>query len=366
MSRAAAPRVEPNRNTAQSVPEWMSPPRRARALFLALTFLAPWAAFSDGSRSGLLLDSSEAEAVLALAAEAATGKAPDESAWNGLFETVPFLRLEKRELALQRPFPRDGFRQFVLSPDLAGRALALRRTLESWRKTDLDAIAARIRPYLPATAMLRASIYPVIKPRSNSFVFEADSDPAIFLYLDPEQSPEAFANTVAHELHHIGLASLQAAYEKRIEALPANARHAARWLGALGEGLAVLAAAGSPDVHPLRDFPEADRRRWDQDMEGINQLVAQVDRFLLDVAEGGFTRPEVADRVAFTFFGYRGPWYTVGYHAGARVEKRFGRAVLLECIADPRRLLARFNEVAQQDGSAGFSPALLAAVKDER
>jgi hypothetical protein len=42
------------------------------------------------------------------------------------------------------------------------------------------------------------------KPQIHSFVYDVRGDPAIFLYLDPEQPPAQFENTVAHELHHIG------------------------------------------------------------------------------------------------------------------------------------------------------------------
>ena len=217
---------------------------------------------------------------------------------------------------------------------------------------------------------MRAKVYPVVKPRDNSFVFEADTDPAIFLAVDPTQSESAFANTVAHELHHIGLASLSAAYETRISKLAANPRQAARWMGAFGEGLAVLAAAGSPDVHPMRDFPDADRIRWDQDDELFDQLVGQLNGFFLDVVQGGFAKPEVADRVALGFFGYRGPWYTVGWRMGALVERRLGRAALLDCLRDPRLLLARYNEAAAAANATSpaklplWSPELLAAVAD--
>ncbi|MGK2856039.1 MAG: hypothetical protein ACSLFQ_02410 [Thermoanaerobaculia bacterium] len=38
--------------------------------------------------------------------------------------------------------------------------------------------------YLPPGAAIRATKYPVIKPKPNSFVFEVDFDPAIFTYLD--------------------------------------------------------------------------------------------------------------------------------------------------------------------------------------
>ena len=55
---------------------------------------------------------------------------------------------------------------------------------------------------------------------------------------------------------------------------------------------------------------------------------------------------------------------------GALVEKRFGRAALVECMADPRRLLERYNQAAAQHNTAGgetlplWSTELLEAVAD--
>ena len=106
----------------------------------------------------------------------------------------------------------------------------------------------------------------MIKPQSNGFVFEAATAPAIFLYLDPKQSRAEFENTVAHEAHHIGLSSLDAAYGEKIKSLPEDARKAARWMGAFGEGMAILAAASSPDAPPVADLPERDWILWNLEM----------------------------------------------------------------------------------------------------
>jgi hypothetical protein len=324
-----------------------------------------------GDRVQLTLDVSQAEAVLAILETRAAGKPVAEPLWGTLLASEPYTRLKARETGMGRQFGDDDFRRFVMSEDLLRRAPELRRTLDAWKKTDLQAVGERILPYLPAEARVRARVYPVIKPKTNSFVFEAGTNPAIFLYVDPEQSPAAFANTVAHESHHIGFTDAAKRYDQAIHALPENARKAAEWMGAFGEGLAVLAAAGSPDVHPLRDFPADDAARWDQDAKYLEQQVAQLDQFFRDVASGGFARPEVADHVAFTFFGYRGPWYTVGYAMGAAVEKRRGRAALVACMADPRTLLAEYNRVAEELNAAGgrklplWSADLLRSVKAE-
>jgi hypothetical protein len=65
------------------------------------------------------------------------------------------------------------------------------------------------------------------------------------------------------------------------------------------------------------------------------------------------------------FFGVQGPWYTVGWKMAVIVEKRFGRAVLIEGMRDPPRLLATYNEAAKEANAKGgeklalWSPDLL-------
>ena len=298
-------------------------------------------------------DPSEADAVLAILDLRAANNPVADSDWQRLFQSEPYRRLKQREAAMHRDFTDEDFKRYVNSEDLLKRRELLRRTLENWKKADLRAAANRILPYLPATAKVKASVYPVIKPKTNSFVWETDTNPAIFLYLDPEQSESEFENIVAHESHHIGFSDAGRQYEAKIKALPPNAQKAATWMGAFGEGLAVLAAAGSADVHPMHDFPVEQKIRWDQDMKFWDQELVQVNQFFKDVIDGGFAKPEVADHVAFTFFGYRGPWYVVGYKMGQMVEKHFGRAVLIECMADPRMLLEKYNAAAEQENKTG-------------
>jgi Putative zinc dependent peptidase (DUF5700) len=336
---------------------------------LTAVLLAATAAFAAGTdRIQLSLDTSEADAVVAIQNKHTAGKQVTAAEWQQLFSTEPYLRLKQREASMHRDFTDDDFKRFVLSDDLAMKASDLRRTLDAWKKANLRAVAQRILPYLPPTAQVKAKVYPVIKPKPNSFVFETSTNPAIFLYLNPEQSQAEFENIVAHECHHIGYSSASSEYDARIKSLPENARKAAEWMSAFSEGLAMLAAAGSRDVHPVAAFKPEDRACWDENMKVIDNYLGQLDRFFLDIVHGGFANPEVADHVGFTFFGYRGPWYTVGYKMGVTVEKRFGRAVLIECMSDPRRLLAKYNEAAVEPNAAGkerpalWSPELLSAV----
>jgi hypothetical protein len=149
----------------------------------------------------------EAEAVLAILNKRQAGQPVEEAEWQRPFLSEGYVRLKKRETSMGRSFSDSAFREFVLSEDLLKRTAALSATLESWKTKDLGASARRVLAYLPAETRIRASVYPVIKPQTNSFVFELTTNPAIFMYVDPEQSSSEFENMVAHEFHHVGLTS---------------------------------------------------------------------------------------------------------------------------------------------------------------
>ena len=333
-------------------------------LCLVLACSPPTTASSQSKRVHLRLDSSEAEAVLAILDKRALQQQANGADWQRLLESTPYQTLKRREASMRRPFTDEQFQQFVatLDPERA----RLRRTLQEWQSADLDAVAQRPLRYLPADATIRADVYPVIKPQSNSFVFNVASAPVMFLYLDPQKSRAEFEHTVAHELHHIGLASLDAAYENKIKALPEGAQKAARWMGAFGEGLAVLAAAGSADVAPLADFPERDRILWDAQIDRFASDVDDLNQFFLDTIHGDL-RNDAAAHEGSLFFGYRGPWYSVGYRMAVTIERRLGRSALVATLGDPRQFVARYNEAARADSARGnklptFSEEILQAV----
>ena len=329
---------------------------------------APAPAQQPADRLQLRFDPSEAEAVLAIVAKHQAGELVADSDWQRLFATEPYQRLKQRETGLHTPYALSDseFKLFVL--DSVADAPALRRTLDAWERADLTAAAARAFAYLPADARIRAKVYPVIKPGLNSFVYETRTDPTIFLYLDPTKSAAKIENSVAHELHHIGYATVSARGDSAIAALPPDARAAAEWVGAFGEGFAMLAAAGGPDVHPHAVSSAAERARWDHDLSNFDHDLAAVQQFLLDVATGKLKTEEDRERVGYSFFGVQGPWYTVGWKMAVTIERRFGRARLIDCMLEPRRVLADYNQAAAEQNAAGgerlplWSPELLRAL----
>jgi hypothetical protein len=333
---------------------------RLPVFLLLLSFSLSLAAVD---RVQLTLDTSEADQVLAILALRNQGKPVADSEWQKLFATAPYQRLKQREKAIgesfhdpTRAFTDDDFRRFVLSADLLPRAAALSSTLDRWRKADLRQDATRVLAYLPADAALHAKVYPVIKPVTNSFVWDLSSDPTIFLYLDPEVSREKFENNVTHELHHIGLGSVGPIYNKKIAALPEPAHTAADWMGSFGEGFAMLAAAGGPDVDPHAASSPTEHARWEHDMGQFNDDLRAVNQFFLDILNAKFASSDAIGEKAGSFFGVQGPWYTVGYKMSVMVEKRFGRPALIGTMLDPRCLLVLYNRAAAEQNAADKPP----------
>ena len=230
--------------------------------FIGLVFLCVAGSAQETNRLQIHTDFSEAEAVLAILDKRNAAQSVTDADWQSLFATKPYQRLKNREAAMHREFTDDDFKKFVLSDELVKQREALKQTVLDWKQADLRAAATRALQYLPAESVIRTKVFPLIKPLHNSFVFDMDTDPAIFLYLDPAESSASFENTVAHEMHHIGLSSVGRQYEEKIAALPPEAKTVAEWMGAFGEGEAMLAAAGGPDADPVATATREEKDNW--------------------------------------------------------------------------------------------------------
>jgi hypothetical protein len=121
----------------------------------------------------------------------------------------------------------------------------------------------------------------------------------------------------------------------------------------------MLAAVGSPDVHPHAASPTKERARWDHDMKNVGKDLKTVEKFFLDVIDGRLKTEAAIEERAFSFFGIQGPWYTVGYEMAVVIERRDGRAKLIECMSDPRKLLATYNRAAAELNAKGKPPLAL-------
>jgi hypothetical protein len=326
----------------------------SRAALVGLSLLVPcFAAAQAPDRVPVRMDTGEADMVLLIARQHKTGQEIEPATWNRLWETRGFRRLQAREASMKRSLTRQEFQTFVESDALAQKIDDLSATLDRWRKVDVRAAVDRALAYLPKGTDIRATIFPVIKPQPNSFVF-SDPDPAIFLAVDSEVTPEKLANTLTHELHHIGFAAACPTRDAQSERddLPDRQQLAAKWLSAFGEGFAMLAAAGSPDADPHAASTPEDRARWEKDLRHADEDLVSLDRFFTDILEGRLTA-EKADERGFSYFGVQGPWYTVGYQMAVTIERAFGRDELIRTFCDSRLVPAAYNRAADKLGIKG-------------
>ncbi|HWZ83802.1 MAG TPA: DUF5700 domain-containing putative Zn-dependent protease [Terriglobales bacterium] len=300
-------------------------------------------------RVQLTLDSSEADAALVILQKESENVPVSEADWSVLFATAPYKHLKKREAAMHADLTDDAFRTFLSNRETIARTQDLKRTLQAWKQAPLTSIVERVLTYLPEGAQIHAWVYPEIKPAKNSFVWGTGDERAIVLYLNPALTRAQFENKVAHESHHIGLNSLEKEQVVAVSGLSPTQKKAVGWLGAFGEGVAMLAAAGSPDRHPHSEDDEAARKQWDSDMAQFNINLAAVQQFLLDILDGKLTNDSEMEQRADPFYDTQGAWYTVGYRMACEVEKRFGRQTLTEALVDPRKLLVLYNRAAEQN-----------------
>src|SRR5450759_8565 len=293
------------------------------------------------------LESDQADAALAILDERARGEKPTTVNWQRLFSSEGYQHLKEREASMGRAFTDSAFTAFLMSDTLLRRASLLDRALPSLERLDVSAAAGRSLKYLPTGTLIKARLYLEIKPRTNSFVFTGrDSTPSIFLYVDPDRSPAQLENTIAHELHHIGLN--RACPEPPLpHATPAQ-RMLLRFLGAFGEGQAMLAAAGSPSVHPHASDDDTIQARWDRDVAHAPADFDDLARFFVSVLDGHVTSAESVEQRAFTYFGVQGPWYTVGWVMASTIERELGRDVLVRSLCEPTHFISLYNDAAKR------------------
>lgn len=309
--------------------------------------LPAWPDAALAAARRVTIDDSEAEAALRVIA-APSAERPARLA--ELQATKGFKRLADRERSFNLTLTVDQFDPLwnaATPQSLAGFQAALARA----KAVDVASVTKRPLAYLPAGSTLAATVYFVIKPRTNSFAYDSKGDAALFIYVHPEYSTKRFADTLAHELFHIGFEQncpspeVQAAVDR----LEPGKRRLFDWLSGFGEGFAALAAAGGPDVDPASAAPAAAEPEWRKAESVYGEQMQDLTRFFRGLLTGELSG-EAAETAGDRFLGVQGPWYTVGWRQAVTIERAFGRPVLVECIADQRRLLSAYNRAAAKAG----------------
>jgi Putative zinc dependent peptidase (DUF5700) len=167
-------------------------------------------------------------------------------------------------------------------------------------------------------------------------------------------------------MHQIGYGSgcPTSKAKEEIALAPKNIQNLVDWIGGFGEGFAMLAAAGAPNIHPHKFSKPEDQARWNRDMTNYNSDLKKVEQFFLEIVNNKLNKEE-RDKEGFSFFGIQGPWYTVGWKMAVTIEKMYGRRRLIKCICDERQLLATHNRAAIKYNRRGsetlalWSPAII-------
>jgi hypothetical protein len=324
-----------------------------------LAFLACMTCDSSAKPAGagavhVSVDTDQADAVMRILEARADGEPVPEEAWQAILASEGYRRVMEREaaidsqLGIDRGYTDDAFRQWIESDttltDLADRGPAL----AIWHRVDGEAAGKRALAYLPDTAVLRATIYPIIRKQNNSFVWDLTGDPAIFMYVEPGATREEVEDTLTHELHHVGLA---ASCPRASDPDQETRQLLDRWLTGFGEGLAVLAAAGSPDNPTHASADQEVRADWKEGMQRLEPDMRRLESFFLDVAAGHVQGPEM-ERRGMAFISApdapTGAFYTVGWHMAATVERLQGRDALLDLVCDPVGLIRLYNQAAAE------------------
>jgi hypothetical protein len=294
----------------------------------------------------------EADAVIAILEQRSRGIEPTEEDWRRLQSSEGYVRLKRRQESFGATGFDESFREYLTSDEPLHRLPELREALVKWRSIDFGATGEQAGAYLPRGTEVRATLYPVIKRAPNTFVFEIGTDPAIFVYVNPQRTSAQLENTLAHELHHVGSASCPE--PDGVESLSPEAQQVVRWLSAFGEGMAMLAAAGGPNVHPHSASPAGEWATWERDVGEFAHDLKRIERFFRRVLAGDGSEDELRAEL-FTFINTedvpQGGFYTVGWKMAALVERVQGRDVVVRAVCDPRILLRAYNEVA-----AGYPP----------
>jgi hypothetical protein len=301
----------------------------------------------------------EADSVVAVANRVAVGSALSSADLEHLAGTIGFRHLQERQARFGGALADSTMAAFVNELAASGRFAAYREALRRLEGVNVASAAKRASAYLPRGTTLRARLYFEIKPHANSFVFTgSDSLPSIFLSVQPENTPKQAMNTLAHELHHIGVASAcrEAARIDTSRVTPPVAT-LLEFLSAFGEGRAMLAAAGGPDVHPHAADPDSIRKRWDRDVLRAPADIAELSSFAEAVLDGRITTVDSVTNRGMSYFGVQGPWYTVGWLMSSTVERVQGRPALIASTCNPVDLLSTYNDAVARLGARRRLPS---------
>lgn len=304
---------------------------------------------NDSTDINITLVTDESEAVLAIINKLNSNENVTQEDWKKLFSSEGYQRVKEREGFGRHPLTDDNFKAFVQSDSVIMRADAYTKMLNERTHTDFYALAKRTLQYLPSGTSLRLKVCIVIKPDINSYPYTlGDREKGIIVYITPDQNQKYFENTVKHELFHAGNSNICSRKHEYnyFNQLKGGKREAVMTSYTLFEGVAVLAAAGSWNIHPLESGTKEEIAQWDKYVLNFNTDLKKIEKFLFDILNNRLKEDEI-NRIDSVLRGPRGPWYVDGWKMAATIERIYGRDKVIECICDPRRFMKVYNMAAK-------------------
>ena len=164
-------------------------------------------------------------------------------------------------------------------------------------------------------------------------------------------SPAAVVEFFAHETHHLGYGQILDRKRDSLALTPAEAQAWGFLVATMMEGSATLLINGHEKLDDLEKQPDV--RPY---LAKVPKLLPEMQDILRDALKGPIPDESYAEASS--------AFFDMGYHAAgavllAAIEKKRGLGGVMDVMADPRRLLAAYNECASESTVAfKFDPAL--------
>ena len=236
-----------------------------------------------------------------------------------------------------------------------GRLSALRALHEEIAGGEVVPRAVALaRRYLPPEAALDTTVFIVLDGMSGGFVYQGQ----VAFDLLQMRDAQSFTQTLAHELHHIGVEHL---WREQIEnaGLPPARRLALEFVAILlGEGSATCLISGPPAE------PEG-VEQWQGHMAHLDELFARAEDLLRRTLAGEIDEAAFGTLVPSFLQGYMGEAYAIGYVVVERLRQALGEEAVLACLREPRRTLALYNQAVERlPGAYRFADDLAQALAE--
>jgi len=214
------------------------------------------------------------------------------------------------------------------------------------------------RKYLPEQVPLAPKLYIVMGGRAGAAAIDEQLyfDVLISVWRNSHGtaaavSPAGVVEFFAHETHHLGYGQILDRKRDSLALTPAEAQAWGFLVATMMEGSATLLINGHEKLDDLEKQPDV--RPY---LAKVPKLLPEMQDILRDALKGPIPDESYAEASS--------AFFDMGYHAAgavllAAIEKKRGLGGVMDVMADPRRLLAAYNECASESTVAfKFDPAL--------